>query len=616
LPHNIAKQKLKMMQKWMIAGLGLVMFATSADAQRESYKDRATAYIEKHKMYAMAEQQRSGVPAAITLGQGILETEAGNSELATQANNHFGIKCKTTWKGETFAHTDDAPNECFRKYGSAYESYKDHSDFLKQPRYSPLFRLPVADYENWAKGLKKYGYATNPRYAQQLIKIIEDFHLQDYTFAANNKDIIYPAEPAVPQPEVKKEPVLAAKPEKKDNKQAANSRQGRKTEAKPAEPAVAAVTEPAPQALQTVSEIAAKDEIPAGVEPGKIIRVNGLRAVYGLKGDVLLTYAIKYNVRYERLLEINELPDAPLKRNMYVYLDTKKTRGSKPTHQVANGETLQLVAQAEGIRLSALRELNRLEEGEEPAAGEILQLQRTASEKPRLIASAPVTMPENKKGNKAAKKSTYLEKKELEKAREEEEKKAVALKAQQEEEERKAAEIKAQQEEEARIAALRAKEEEEKAAALKAQQEEEQKAAALKAQQEDEEKKLALRTKAEKEAEEAKAKEEAERLARQNNRVVIKEGEATDEFSRLKSQLDKVVYAGEEQRVEEERKAEEKRIADAAKAAEESKYYVVKKGDTAASIAKKNKLTMRQLMEWNNMDWAEVTPGQKLIVKQ
>ena len=110
------------MQKWMMAGLALVMCATGANAQRDGYRERAMAYVEKYKMFAMAEQQRTGVPAAITLGQGILETEAGNSVLATEANNHFGIKCKSTWRGETYSHTDDAPNECFRKYTSTYES--------------------------------------------------------------------------------------------------------------------------------------------------------------------------------------------------------------------------------------------------------------------------------------------------------------------------------------------------------------------------------------------------------------------------------------------------------------------------------------------------------------
>jgi LysM repeat protein len=633
-----------MMQKWMLAGMGLVLFATGALAQGGGYKERATAYVEKHKMFAMAEQQRTGVPAAITLGQGILETEAGNSELATEANNHFGIKCKSTWTGPTFAHTDDAPNECFRKYSSVYESYKDHSDFLKQPRYNPLFKLPVADYDGWAKGLKKYGYATNPRYATQLIKIIEDFNLQDYTFAANTKDIIYPTE-GIPTAEAKPAAGIAVKQEvkKEDKKPTVVSKTTKpvtrvidntkppvsKTPTTPV--AVAAVEEKKEEQMQTVTEIAkTKEAIAVGAEPGKIVRVNGLRAVYGLKGDVLLTYAIKYNIRYERLLEINEMADAPLKQNMYVFLDKKKTRGGKPTHTVSN-ETLEQVAQAEGMQIAALRELNRLDEGDEPANGAVLSLQRNATEKPAVIAKAGAAPEMEKKNSKNTKKPTYLEKKELEKAKLEEEQKAIAQKAEDEqkaiaqkaEDEQKAIALKAQQEEEA---ALKEKEEEEaRALALVAQQEEEAKAAALRAQQEEEERKIVMKTKAEKE--EADRKAEEERMKKLGNRVVINENEANDEFSRLKSQLDKVVYAGDDRDAEaaklaeEKKKAEEAKLAEkkkleVAKAAQDSRFYIVKKGDTAASIAKKNKLTMRQLMEWNNMDWAEVTPGQKLVVKQ
>ena len=619
------------MQKWMMAGLALVMCATGANAQRDGYRERAMAYVEKYKMFAMAEQQRTGVPAAITLGQGILETEAGNSVLATEANNHFGIKCKSTWRGETYSHTDDAPNECFRKYTSTYESYKDHSDFLKQPRYKPLFNYAVTDYDNWAKGLKRFGYATNPRYAQQLVKIIEDFNLQDYTFAATNKDIIYPGE-VVPNADAKPATGVAVKEQKKPEPKivAANTKgdrsNGSTKASTPKAVTTTPVTTPPPPAateseMQTIAEIAAtKETIAAGAEPGKITRINGLRAVYGLKGDVLLTYAIKYDVRYERLLEINEVPDAPLSHNMYVFLDKKKTKGAKPMHVMGKNETLLQAAQTEGIQLKALMELNRLEEGEVPLPGETLYLQRTSSEKPQVVAKA-TTLPGGDKGNgKTAKKQTYLEKKELEKAKREEEEKAMALKAQQEEEAKVAA-LKAQQEEEEKkLAALQAQQEEEaKQAALKA--EEEAKTAALKAQQEEEARLAAL--KAEEEAKLAALKAEEEARAKQGNRVVIKENEPQDEFSRLKSQLDKVVYAGDEKKEEDARKAEEeakkqeeqKRLA-SVKAAEDSRYYTVKKGDTAAGIARKNKLTMRQLMEWNNMDWAEVTPGQKLIVKQ
>ena len=127
---------------------------------------------------AIREMQRTGVPASITLAQGILETEAGKSDLVIRSNNHFGIKCKSSWTGEKVYHDDDAQGECFRKYSDAEDSYKDHSDYLRtQPRYASLFSLDPLDYKGWATGLKKAGYATNPRYAQILIKYIEKYNL-------------------------------------------------------------------------------------------------------------------------------------------------------------------------------------------------------------------------------------------------------------------------------------------------------------------------------------------------------------------------------------------------------------------------------------------------------
>ena len=151
------------MQKWVLS-ICMMLGVTGVYAQ--DYNARVQQYIEQYKDLAIAEQKRSGIPAAITLAQGIHETGAGNSELATEANNHFGIKCKKEWKGMTFTHTDDAPNECFRKYQRAEDSYKDHSDYLRSgTRYSKLFSLSMTDYAGWAIGLRQCGYATNPAYA-------------------------------------------------------------------------------------------------------------------------------------------------------------------------------------------------------------------------------------------------------------------------------------------------------------------------------------------------------------------------------------------------------------------------------------------------------------------
>jgi len=132
-------------------------------------------YIETYKVLAVREMFRSGIPASITLAQGCLESENGNSLLAKSANNHFGIKCKKDWKGERSFHDDDEKGECFRKYRDANESYIDHTDYLVEtPRYGYLFKLSRTDYNAWAQGLKAAGYATDPNYAARLIKIIEE----------------------------------------------------------------------------------------------------------------------------------------------------------------------------------------------------------------------------------------------------------------------------------------------------------------------------------------------------------------------------------------------------------------------------------------------------------
>ncbi|MEX0635475.1 MAG: glucosaminidase domain-containing protein, partial [Ferruginibacter sp.] len=144
-------------------------------------RQTAAQYIEKYEETAKTEMRRYGIPASIKLGQGILESSAGNSDLAMEANNHFGIKCKKDWTGPAFNKDDDAKDECFRKYESVLASYEDHSQFLKNSsRYASLFLLSQDDYKGWAHGLKQAGYATNPKYAQLLIKTIEENRLFQY----------------------------------------------------------------------------------------------------------------------------------------------------------------------------------------------------------------------------------------------------------------------------------------------------------------------------------------------------------------------------------------------------------------------------------------------------
>ena len=155
----------------------LLSVAGSTLAQKQTPQE----YIAKYKDLAIIEMHRSGVPASITLAQGVLESNSGNSRLAKFANNHFGIKCKSSWTGNVIYANDDAPDECFRAYESVLDSYKDHSDFLRKNwRYHPLFELNQLDYKGWCHGLRKAGYATNPQYGKILISLINKYELNEY----------------------------------------------------------------------------------------------------------------------------------------------------------------------------------------------------------------------------------------------------------------------------------------------------------------------------------------------------------------------------------------------------------------------------------------------------
>ena len=160
--------------------------ANKANPDTKSYT--TLSYIDQFKTVAIEEMNKYGIPASITLAQGIIESGSGNSSLAKYANNHFGIKCTSEWKGKAYYKDDDQANDCFRVYKDARESYKDHSEFLKRKRYSFLFELDKNDYKNWAHGLKQAGYATNPKYPDLLINVIDKYQLYQYDQPESEKD--------------------------------------------------------------------------------------------------------------------------------------------------------------------------------------------------------------------------------------------------------------------------------------------------------------------------------------------------------------------------------------------------------------------------------------------
>lgn len=302
-------------------------------------------YIEMYKRIAVQEMHRTGIPASITMAQGLLESGNGNSRLAKQGNNHFGIKCKKTWTGKTIYEDDDAPGECFRAYDSAYLSYIDHSEFLLgNVRYAFLFEYDRTDYKSWAEGLKKAGYATNPKYPQLLITIIERHEL-DKLDKLKLEDLDLP-----PLPPTK--PNVTPEPQKEE------------------------------QGLIVFNEIPA-----TRVQPGDNI-------VELAKRNEMGAWQIR---KYNDIQKGQELTPGEI-----IYLKPKKRKGSVPYHVVQPGETMWSISQMYGIKLKHLYKKNHLDKKEKEQAqpGETLFLQQSNPQEPKTTkekeaGTMKVVLPEN-----------------------------------------------------------------------------------------------------------------------------------------------------------------------------------------------------------------------------
>ena len=282
-----------------------------------------TEYIQKYYQLAVSEMQRSGIPASITLAQGCWESGDGNSRLATQANNHFGIKCKSEWRGKTIRHDDDASQECFRKYEHAEASYIDHTNFLMSgSRYSFLFQLDPKDYSAWSHGLKKAGYATDPVYAQRLIKIIEEFKLFVYDEYEDNR----------PMAILKKEPAQV------------------------------------------------KVEKPISVRKNsshKIERRNGLRTIVVAPGDTYQNLTKDLKLKDWELYTYNDLEKGgkpKVNEILYIEAKYKKANRTHKQHVVEKGDQMHYIAQRYGLKLNPLLKRNRMKIGDQPAEGQIVYL--------------------------------------------------------------------------------------------------------------------------------------------------------------------------------------------------------------------------------------------------
>ena len=327
--------------------LWTVILAFSAVTSAQTHQEK---YIERYAEIAVAEMYRSGVPASITLAQGLLESGYGRSELALKSNNHFGIKCHNGWQGGKVYHDDDAKGECFRKYDTPEESYRDHSDFLRyRDRYKFLFDYKTTDYKSWAYGLKKAGYATDPNYPRKLINLIEEYELHQYD-----------TKPSSFAP-----PVSSRVKEHKP--------QSRKPETPQTIPA------PPSQLEQVQKVVPGKREIFRFSLSREMYSQNGVLFVYASDGESYESIAESNGLFLRELLKFNDLKrDVPIRPGEVVYLQKKKKEAAHglQMHVIEKGETLRGIAQRYGIRLDKLCRLNGIENKNDIREGDIIRLRK------------------------------------------------------------------------------------------------------------------------------------------------------------------------------------------------------------------------------------------------
>ena len=311
---------------------GLFFNTYSQQASSVSNKLSVQEYINTYKHIAIKNMIEFGIPASITMAQGILESGYGNSELARYANNHFGIKCHKDWEGDGYYIDDDEINECFRKYKSPEQSFSDHSLFLtERKRYADLFLLEITDYKGWAHGLKKAGYATSPTYATRLIEIIEKYKLYEIDLLVTEKYITHSY---TDFPE-----------EDKDNPQQSNQE---------------------------------KDKGSGEISLTKVryqSSFNRIKYTIAEKGDTYESIAFAYDMMPWQILRYNDLDkNRPIKEGDRIYLQPKRNKGEQDFHIVQSGETMREISQKNGVKLKKLYKYNNMEVGSKVVTGQKIVL--------------------------------------------------------------------------------------------------------------------------------------------------------------------------------------------------------------------------------------------------
>lgn len=366
------------------------------------------SYIEQYKTIAIKEMKRTGIPASITLAQAIVESNSGESNLAKNHNNHFGIKCKSDWKGAKAYQDDDAKQECFRAYDAAEQSFKDHSNFLKnRPNYVDLFLLDPVDDTAWAYGLKKAGYATAPDYPKKLLKIIDDYELAQYNFPELENEMVEEEAEAVKTASdapLKKTasdtPVIKSLNKPVGIVQASTMNpspilpvkqldtviKGDSVKIETTAPAQV-ITKEAPATVKIANPMIEKpvESIPPiyNYPEGKF-RINQVPVLLGRKNRSYVEIAIQYNLPLYKLFEYNEIKEAILlERDQLIFLAPKKKEGATSFHIVKYNSTLHEISQLEGVQLSQLKLYNP-KLSDEVSAGTQVLLFKTKENNPSV----------------------------------------------------------------------------------------------------------------------------------------------------------------------------------------------------------------------------------------
>lgn len=336
--------------------------ALSLTAQNQAYLD----YIEQWKYAALENQAEYGIPASITMAQALLESSAGQSELAVNANNHFGIKCANEWLGAVYYHDDDQKDDCFRQYADASESFRDHALFLLRPRYETCFEIVPEDYEGWAYRLKECGYATDKNYAPKLIKIIEDYRLDTLVSFAT----VGVFNPKAAEEERYAEPVAESKQDSVVSIQdSVVSVQDSVVKEQPKRPLKAVVVHRTEPIMVIHNDPEPEFKIPptARQERDSFLlahpkkRCNGVSYVVAREGDTYANVAFRLNVRERDLRVDNDALGRDLVPGDRIYLSAKKTIGTKDYVMTYPGQSLWKLSQDEGMMIEAIQKLNGLD---------------------------------------------------------------------------------------------------------------------------------------------------------------------------------------------------------------------------------------------------------------